>query len=156
MKKRIIVGIIFLCGVVRASDVLEGKIECAPKQKVLVDTAEFEDLYSSYEGSSVRKPRIPLVPTSQYFDEAEEYLNLDCFERCCLQKKDSCCIITWAALRLLCRCLSLGVASNESCGICTGCDCVEGTTREKKLKSPSPLVIDKSPPFLISSRSTEV
>lgn len=136
-KSWLIAFLLLLVGVVKASNVLEHEIQLASKKTVPADTSHSLEELNPANGNDgkfdVRKPQIQFIPPSVHtVDFKYDDQDFDCCERCYVSKGCRCCANLWVVLRHLCLCLSCGASSNESCGMCTGCDCAEGSTRDKR------------------------
>jgi hypothetical protein len=147
-KEWAVVFLLLLVGGGKGSDVLDPEIQ--PASKKLLTPSFVSSLEKSHQaqsndvsslekspqaqsndvGSSVRRPRIDCARPLAVMDGCEyDEDDLDCCERCYVNGGDRWCINLCGILRCLGYCLSCGMAADESCGICTGCDFAEDSTR---------------------------
>jgi hypothetical protein len=133
-KEWAVVFLLLLVGGGKGSDVLESEIQ--PASKKLLPPSFESSLEGSHQAqsndvdSSVRKPPIEFAHPLAVMDGCEyDKDDLDCCERCYVNGGDRWCINLCGILRCLGYCLSCGMAADESCGTCTGCDFAEDSTR---------------------------
>ena len=105
-----------------------------------IDTSEIEKAPVVQRPSFLALSSAPFNSASELHPFEEE--DLDCCERWYVHGGESCCRALWVVLRCFGHCLSLGSASEESCGVCTGCDFAENSTRTRESKHKTSQGVD--------------